>query len=75
MRIDLVLRSRSAKTIRLRPLASLMRERNPHGLLERLAGVRYLSESHPLAGHPAINSGQNLQPEVLRIRFHAGTFP
>jgi hypothetical protein len=40
------------------------------GLLERLAGVRY-----PLARHPAINSVYHLQPEVLPIRFCAGTFP
>jgi hypothetical protein len=35
-----------------------------------IAGVRY-----PLASHPAINSVYQLQPEVLRIHFHAGTFP
>jgi hypothetical protein len=43
-----------------------MRERIRDGLVERLAGVRYL-----LASHPAINSIQHLQPEVIRIRFHA----
>src|SRR5215208_1499477 len=36
----------------------------------RLAGVRY-----PLTSHPAINSGQHLQPEVMRIRFHAEKAP
>jgi len=52
-----------------------MRERIQDGLLERLAGVRYPLTNHPLAGHPAINSVYNLQPEVLPIRFHAGMFP
>ena len=39
-------------------------------LLERLVGVRY-----PLASHPTIDSVYHLQPEVLRIRFQAGTLP
>jgi hypothetical protein len=36
----------------------------------RLAGVRY-----PLTSHPTIDSGQRLQPEVLPIPLHAGSFP
>jgi pyruvate carboxylase len=49
-----------------------MRERIRDGLLERHAGVRYPLASHPLAGHPAIKSVYNLQPEVIPIRFHPG---
>jgi hypothetical protein len=65
-----VVRSPSVKTIPLRTSAYLMKERIRDGLVERLAGVRYF-----LASHPAINSVRHLQPEVIRIRIHAGRFP
>jgi hypothetical protein len=50
-------------------------ERIQDSFLKCLAGVRYLLASRPLANHPAINSVQRLQPEILRIRFYARTFP
>lgn len=36
---------------------------------------RYSEDScHLFAGHPAIDGVQHLEPEILRVRFHAGSF-